>query len=71
MRTIAVDMDGVLADVLALYWDLDARDFGRRKSLEEITGVPELQAFAKIHEYLHSDGFFRDPPVIADSQDVL
>jgi 5'-nucleotidase len=71
MRTIAVDMDGVLADVLALYLDLDARDFGRRKSLEEIQGVPELQAFQRISEYLHTDGFFRNPPVIAHSQDVL
>ncbi len=71
MRTIAVDMDGVLADVLALFLDLDARDFGRRKTLEEIEGVPELQAFARIHEYLHTEGFFRKPSVIADSQDVL
>jgi 5'-nucleotidase len=71
MRTIAVDMDGVLADVLALYLELDARDFGRRKSLEEINGVPELQAFKKILEYLHTDGFFRSAPVIPHSQDVL
>lgn len=45
MRTLAVDMDGVLADVLALFLDLDARDFGRRKTLEEIWGVPEVPFF--------------------------
>jgi 5'-nucleotidase len=71
MKTIAVDMDGVLANVLARFIDLDARDFGRRKTMEEIEGVPELHAFARIHEYLHTDGFFRSPPVIADSQEVL
>jgi 5'-nucleotidase len=71
MRTIAVDMDGVLADVLTLYLELDARDFGRRKSLDEIEGVPELQAFKNILEYLHTDGFFRRAPVIPHSQDVL
>jgi 5'-nucleotidase len=71
MKTIAVDMDGVLADVLALFLELDARDFGRRKTLEEIWGVPELEAFDRCLEYLHRDGFFRGAPVIADSQDVL
>lgn len=71
MRTLAIDMDGVLADVLALFLDLDARDFGRRKTHEEIEGVPELQAFERILDYLHEDGFFRRAPVIPDSQDVL
>jgi 5'-nucleotidase len=71
MRTLAIDMDGVLADVLALFLDLDARDFGRRKTLEEIEGVPELKAFDRILDYLHRDGFFRSAPVIRDSQDVL
>ena len=64
-------MDGVLADVLALFIEFDARDFGRRKTLEEIHGVPELKAFERVHEYLHQDGFFRSAPVMADSQDVL
>ena len=51
--------------------DLDARDFGRRKTLEEIEGVPELQAFERILDYLHQDGFFRSAPVISGSQEVL
>ncbi len=71
MKTIAVDMDGVLADVLALFLDLDARDFGRRKTLEEIWGVSELKAFERALDYLHTDGFFRSARVIADSQNVL
>ena len=71
MKTIAVDMDGVLADVLSLFLDLDAHDFGRRKTLEEIEGVPELQAFERILDYLHRDGFFRSAPVMPSSQDVL
>ena len=71
MKTLAIDMDGVLADVLALFLDLDARDFGRRKTLEEIEGVPELQAFERILDYLHRDGFFRSAPVIPGSREVL
>jgi 5'-nucleotidase len=71
MKTLAIDMDGVLADVLALFLDLDARDFGRRKTLEDIEGVPELKAFERILDYLHRDGFFRGAPVVCDSQDVL
>lgn len=71
MKTIAVDMDGVLADVLALFLDFDARDLGRRKTIDEIWGRPELKVFERALEYLHTDGFFRSAPVIADSQDVL
>jgi 5'-nucleotidase len=71
MKTIAIDMDGVLADVLSVFMDLDERDFGRRKTLDEVWGVPELKAFERALEYVHRDGFFRSAPVIADSQDVL
>lgn len=71
MKTIAIDMDGVIADVLSSFFALDERDHGRRKTLEEVHGVPELEAFARIHEYLNSAGFFRNLAVIQDSQDVL
>ncbi len=71
MKTLAIDMDGVLADVLELFLDFDARDFGRRKTRAEVEGVPELQAFERALEYLHRDGFFRSAPVMADAQDVL
>lgn len=71
MPTLAIDMDGVLANVLERFMDLDAQDFGRRKTLAELDGVPELEAFARVREYLHRDGFFRSLPVVPGSQAAL
>lgn len=71
VQTIAVDMDGVLANVLERFFELDAQDFGRRKTLAEIDGLPELEAFANVKQYLRRDGFFRNLPVIPGSQAAL
>jgi 5'-nucleotidase len=71
MLTLAVDMDGVLADVLERFLELDAQDFGRRKTHAEIEGLSELEAFARAKEHVRSRGFFRGLPVIAGSQSAL
>lgn len=71
MKRIAVDMDGVLSDTYAQYITWYERDFGIRKTREDVIGKPELEAFPKVREYLYTDGFFRTAPVIADSQKVL
>jgi 5'(3')-deoxyribonucleotidase len=71
MPTLAIDMDGVLANVLERFMDLDAQDFGRRKTLEEIGGISELDAFARAREYVRRDGFFRSLPVMPNSQVAL
>src|SRR6476469_2578227 len=71
MPTLAVDMDGVLADVLERFFELDAQDFGRRKTLAEIAGMAELDAFVRAKEYVRQDGFFRDIPVMRGSQAAL
>ena len=71
MQTLAVDMDGVLADVLERFLELDAQEFGRRKALAEIEDLPELEAFARAKEYVRTPGFFRSLPVMQGSQAAL
>jgi hypothetical protein len=45
MERIAVNMDGVLADTTEQFFLYDERDFGRRKTLEEIKGKAESVSF--------------------------
>jgi 5'(3')-deoxyribonucleotidase len=71
MQRIAVDMDGVLADVYEQFFRFDERDFGKRRPLEEVTGVEERKAFPKINKYVYAKGFFRTAPVVKDSVAVL
>jgi 5'-nucleotidase len=71
MERIAIDMDGVIADVAEQFFRYDATDFGKRKSPEEVAGIKELDAFPRAREYVLSKGFFRTAPVIEDSQEVV
>lgn len=63
-------MDGVLADVYEQLFDMDEKDFGRRKTWDEIAGKMENDTFPRIREYLYRDGFFRTMKVMKDSQEV-
>ena len=71
MERLAVDMDGVLADVYEQFFRWDERDFGKRKPLEDVIGVEERKAFLHINEYVHTKGFFRTAPVVKDSFEIL
>jgi 5'-nucleotidase len=71
MQRIAVDMDGVLADTIEQFFAYDERDFGRRRSPDEIIGKPESVAFPKAKEYVRTKDFFRKAPVMRDSQTIL
>lgn len=71
MKSISVDMDGVLANVYSQFIKLHTADFGKEPNLEEIKGKPEEAAFPNGLKYVNSPGFFRDAPVIQDCQDVL
>jgi 5'-nucleotidase len=70
-KRIAVDMDGVLADVYEQFFRLDERATGKRKTIESVTGVMELDAFQFGKQHVLSDDFFRTAPVMKDSQDIL
>jgi 5'-nucleotidase len=71
MERIAVDMDGVIANTTEQFLRFDERDFGRRRTSEEIIGKPEGVAFPKGKEYVRQKDFFRTAPVMNDSQKVL
>lgn len=71
MKRLIVDMDGVLADIYFQLIEHDARGSGRRKSLTEVAGRAEQEVFPGLDGYIRTPGFFRDAPVIADSQAVL
>lgn len=68
---IAVDMDGVLADVAEQFLRFHERDFGERKSLEEVAGIEELDAFPRCRTHVYEPGFFLTAPVIPQSQEIL
>ena len=71
MQRLAVDMDGVLADVYEQFFRYDERDFGKRKRYEEVHGVEERKAFPLMMEYVFSKDFFRTAPVMKDSIEVV
>jgi 5'(3')-deoxyribonucleotidase len=71
MQRLAIDMDGVLADVYEQFFRYDEKDFGKRRPLQEINGVEERNAFPHIMKYLFTPGFFRTVPVVKDSVEIL
>jgi len=71
MERLAVDMDGVLADVYEQFFRYDEKDFGKRRPLGEVTGVEERKAFPYINEYVYAKGFFRTAPVVIDSVKIV
>lgn len=71
MTRIALDMDGVIADVYHQLFDMDEKDFGTRKTWDDVAGKAENDTFPNIRQYLYEDGFFRTAPVIKDCQRVV
>lgn len=71
MKRIALDMDGVLADVYEQLFDMDEKDFGVRKSWDDVAGKPENETFPRIREYLYRDGFFRTMKLVPGCQEVV
>lgn len=75
-KRIAVDMDEVLADSIARFQEWYGRDFQLELTLETLHGKNPADAVAPEHQaalraYPNAPGFFRDLPVIQDSQRVL
>ncbi|MVN78615.1 5'-3'-deoxyribonucleotidase [Hymenobacter sp. HMF4947] len=75
-KRIAVDMDEVMADSIARFQEWYGRDFQLELTLEALHGKSAADAVAPEHQpalraYPNAVGFFRDLPVIKDSQRVL
>jgi 5'-nucleotidase len=69
--TIAVDMDGVLADTESHFIDYYEKEFGEKIERKTILGKPESLAFpdpTAVRRYVHKAGFFRTLPLIKGGQ---
>ena|SRR5688572_19474280 len=71
MKKIAIDMDGVLADVFKQFTRYHEADTGEKITVIDALGKDEQEPFEKAGEYLLTPGFFRTLPVINDSQRVM
>ena len=71
MKRIAVDMDGVLADVYRQFIAYHERETGVRLEIEELHGLPEFKAFPNGYRHANTKGFFRTVPLVPGSRDVL
>ncbi|WP_197076675.1 5' nucleotidase, NT5C type [Hymenobacter terrenus] len=75
-KRLAVDMDEVIADAISRFQEWYGRDFQLELTREAMHGKRLVDAVAPEHQaalraYPSTEGFFRDLPVIKDSQEVL
>src|ERR1700755_136524 len=76
MKRIAIDMDEGMAEINHRYFEWYKRDFNQMLSETQMRGrhfreiVPEEHREV-VRQYPHTDGFFKDLPVMADSQQVI
>ncbi len=73
-KSIAIDMDNVIADVETHFIDWYEKHFGLRIERETMAGKPEMEAFPDseaVWKFLFTPGFFRTVPVMEGSQEVI
>lgn len=64
-KTIAIDMDGVIADVELQLFDYYERESGIRLTRQDVSGMTEYDAFnGKTYDLVRQPGFFRTLPVM-------
>jgi 5'(3')-deoxyribonucleotidase len=71
IKRILVDMDGVLADVYTRFFELYKEETGLRKTMDDVIGLKEGEAFPEVYRWVETPGFFRNLPLISDSQRIL
>jgi 5'(3')-deoxyribonucleotidase len=72
--SIAVDMDGVLADTESHFIQYYEIETGEKVDRNSLLGVPESQAFndkTAVQRYVHTAGFFRSLPLIPGSVEAI
>ena len=57
-------MDGVLANVYPLFFELYEEETGLRKTISEVIGLKEGEAFPEVFRWVETPGFFRKIPVM-------
>jgi len=71
MKRVLVDMDGVLADVYARFFELHERTTGERLTVDDVAGKLEAEAFPDQIRWVTTPGFFRSVPVMPGSIEGL
>src|SRR3546814_18660015 len=73
-KTIAIDMDGVIADVEAQFISWYLRDYGITITREDLQGRNEDNAFPEkglIRKFARTPGFFLSAPVMEGAVEAL
>ena len=65
-KSIAIDMDGVIADTISHFINCYERDYGVRVDKAAFEGVPESEGLPDnaVQKYVYEKGFFRTVPVM-------
>ncbi len=71
MKTIAVDMDGVLADVYQQFIKMHFEESGEILKTENLWGLTEAEAFPHLLKHVNTEGFFRSAPVLEGAKEAL
>lgn len=75
-QTIAIDMDEVIADALSRFILIYNEEFGANLATDQIVGrkfrdVVPVEHHQRVDKYPSQSGFFRDLPVVENSQEVI
>lgn len=72
-KSIAIDMDGVLADTESQYLAYYEQEFGERLTKDIFHHVPEAEALPNgcIYKFLYTPGFFRTVPVMEGAVEAV
>jgi 5'(3')-deoxyribonucleotidase len=72
--SVAVDMDGVLADTQTHFIQYYQKETGIKVDPESMLGIPENEAFpdkTAVQRFVHMKGFFRTLPVVSGSVEAV
>ena len=72
-KTIAIDMDGVIADAVSHFISWYERDSGVKVEISVFDGVPEAEALpdGMVKKFVYTPGFFRTIPLMPGAQEAL
>ncbi|MDQ6812432.1 MAG: 5'(3')-deoxyribonucleotidase [Bacteroidota bacterium] len=72
-KTIAIDMDGVIADTVSNFMAWYERDHQIRIGLEAFEGKPEADGLPDnaVRKYVTTEGFFRSVPVMEGAREAV
>ncbi len=72
-KTIAIDMDGVIADTVTHFINRYEREFGERIPKEAFDGVPESEGLPNgaVRKFVLEPGFFRTVPVMDGAREAV